>query len=147
MPGKKANEGYFTMNTPGTKAVVGFAQGKLQALGEASITVDTPFAAVYLTASEKTADIKTSKRLVLVTIARTFNDGMKYAEGRMLERGKAPIRVEPVRVQIQLQRPGTPTVHILDHSGKRTGKTIPVKDGTFVADGAVTQTCYYEISY
>ena len=147
MPGKKDNEGYFTINTPGTKAVVGFAQGKQQLLGEASITVDTPFAAVYLTASEKSADIKTSKRLVLVTIARTYNDGMKYADGRLLDHGKGPIRVEPVRVEVKLQRPGTPTVHILDHSGKRTGKTIPVKDGNFIADGAVTQTCYYEISY
>jgi hypothetical protein len=36
-------------------------------------------------------------------------------------------------------------VNVLDHDGRRTGRTIPVKDGRFTLDGAKDKTIYYEV--
>src|SRR5579884_312703 len=45
-----SGQGFITVNTPGTKAVVGFAQGKELTLGDVTFQVDSPFASVFLTA-------------------------------------------------------------------------------------------------
>ena len=40
------------MNTAGTKAVVGFTDGKEQTLGDVKNRLETPFASLFLTALE-----------------------------------------------------------------------------------------------
>ena len=55
--------------------------------------------------------------------------------------------MEPVRAEIHLRKEGTPTVHVLDHDGCRTGKTLPCPDGKIQIDGARDKTCYYLVSY
>ena len=47
-----SGKGFFTVNTAGTKAVVGFTGGKEQTLGDVKIKLDTPFASLFLTAME-----------------------------------------------------------------------------------------------
>jgi hypothetical protein len=37
-----SGQGFFTVNTPGTKAVVGFAGGKEQTLGDVKVRLETP---------------------------------------------------------------------------------------------------------
>jgi hypothetical protein len=65
----------------------------------------------------------------------------------ILERGEGPVLLEPVRARIAIQRRGRPTVHILDHDGRRTGRTLPVRDGSFEIDTARDEAIYYEIVY
>ncbi|HEX4124074.1 MAG TPA: hypothetical protein VHY37_05045, partial [Tepidisphaeraceae bacterium] len=48
-----SNQGYFTINTAGTKAVVGFHSGREETLGNVKITVNSPYASVFLTALDK----------------------------------------------------------------------------------------------
>src|SRR5262249_11060593 len=48
-----SGQGFFTVNTAGTKAVVGFAEGKEQTLGDVTIRLDSPFASLFLAALER----------------------------------------------------------------------------------------------
>ena len=39
------------------------------------------------------------------------------------------------------------SVNILDHDGRRTGRTLPVTDGRFTLDGAKDKAIYYEVVF
>jgi hypothetical protein len=141
--------GYFTIDTPGTKAVVGFAEGQPCRLGEVTITPQSPFAAIYITAQEPDKSIGASKKLLITAIARARNTGMKFndAGDSLLDRGKPPILMEPVKATITITRAGTPKLVVLDQDGLRTQTALPVKDGTFAIDGAHDKTPYYLIEF
>jgi hypothetical protein len=141
--------GYFTIDTPGTKAVVGFAPGQECRLGEVTITPQCPFAAIYVTACERDKDIRTSKKLLVVALARARNTGMRFneTEDSLLDRGQPPILMEPVQATITVSRPGTPKLVLLDHDGLRTETTLPIQDGQFTIDGARDKTPYYLIEF
>ncbi len=70
-----------------------------------------------------------------------------FQDAFILERGKGPIVMEPVKAEIAIHLTGTPTVHLLDHSGRKTGQTIPVVNQTFEIDGARDKTCYYLVTF
>ena len=147
-PGENPVDGRFTMDTPATKAVVGFAEGEMARLGDVTITPHSRFAAIYVTAREPDGDLEDSDSLLVVAIARARNTGMKWMAGRrVLRKGGPPIRMEPVVADISIARRRAPTVHVLDHDGHRTGRTIPVRNGAFKIDGAAYKTPYYEIAY
>ena len=147
-PGASRKDGHFTMDTPATKAVVGFAQDRVCELSEVTITPATRFAAIYVTAKATNATVATAKELLVVAIARARNTGMKVLDdSHLLSPGTAPIVMEPVKARIALRRAGTPTVTLLDHDGSRTEKTLPVRAGAFEIDGARDRTCYYLVSY
>jgi hypothetical protein len=141
----EGKDGHIVIDTPATQAVVGFAGGRSYALRDVAIAPQTRFAAVYVTAADPGADIATGKRLIVTTLARARNTGMKYQGERLLVRGKGPIVIEPVRAELTLKRSGKATVYVCDHDGNRTGTTVPVQDGKVTLDGAQTQTIWYEI--
>ncbi len=140
-------QGYFTVDTPGTQAVVGYAQGKTAGLGLVDITSGTPFASVYVTAVEKDEDLSSGDRWLVTTIARLRNTGMVYVGRKLLKKGSSPILMEPVQAELNIKREGKATVHVLDHDGRRTGETLPMKDGNVLLDGASTQAVYYEVVF
>jgi hypothetical protein len=141
-------DGAFTMDTPATKAVVGFAKGRVCELGDVAITPQCRFGAVYVTARELDKDIASSANLLVVAVARARNTGMKVLlDSRILQRGDAPVVMEPVKAQITIRKQGDPVVHVLDHDGCRTDKTLPVQNGTFTIDGARDRTPYYLVEY
>jgi hypothetical protein len=147
-PGKNDQDGFFTMDTPATKAVVGFADGQISKLGDVTIAPKTHFASIYVTAQGPTDDLKSGKKLLVVAVARARNTGMKWlGSTKMLGLGKAPILMEPVTATIKIDRPGKATVYVLDQNGKRTDQTLPVTDGQFTIDGAATKTPYYEVVF
>ena len=39
------------------------------------------------------------------------------------------------------------SVNILDHDGRRTGRTVPVTGGRFTLDGAKDKAVYYEVMF
>ena len=101
-----------------------------------------------MTALDQDATIAKGKRLLISTIARVHNTGMKYVAGNMVEAGKAPLRVEPVAADIKFKRGGKPVVNVLDHDGVATGQTLAVgDDGTLKLDGNSTKAVYYEVVY
>jgi hypothetical protein len=144
-----ADTGFFTVNTPGTKAVVGFAEGKPQQLGDVTLELQCPCASVFLTALDKGATLANTKSALLCAVARNCNSGFKYfaVDGKTLENGKAPILLEPVKATVIVAGRPMAAVNLLDHSGRRTGKTLPASDGRFTLDGARDQTLYCEVVF
>ena len=141
--------GYFVMNTPGTKAVVGFASGRTHELGSVTIEPQSEFAAIYVTARDRDATIESAGELLIVAVARARNTGMKFSpDGKMLlAEGKPPIVIEPVRARIGMRKEGSPEVIVLDHDGKITETTLPVRHGSVTIDGARDKTPYYVVRY
>ncbi len=144
-PGKTAQDGYFTIDSPGTKAVVGFAKGQVCKLGPVTIKVDTPFAAVYVVAKDPNATIRDAKELLIVAVARARNSGAKMiGYTTMLKMGKSPILMEPVKAEIAID--GAASVEALDQDGKKTGQMLQVSGGKFRINGATHKTVYYKVS-
>lgn len=146
-PGTNNHDGHITINTPGTQALVGFAENVTADLENVKITSRSPFAAIYVTALSRDRTLADDSRLLVTTIGRVRNTGMKVVAGEVVVRGGPPMIVEPIVVDLQLKRSGKPVVHILDHDGRRTGRTLDVANGKVTLDGAQTMTVYYEIEF
>jgi hypothetical protein len=142
-----AGKGCFTVNTPGTKAVVGFADGKSFALGDVTIDLACPYASVFLTALDRGATLATAKSALLSAVARSSNTGFKYfaIDNQTLDNGKGPILLEPVKATLRIVGRKVASVEVLDHDGRRTGKKLPVENGRFTLDGAKDKALYYEV--
>jgi hypothetical protein len=139
--------GYFTIDTDGTKAVVGFASGQTCRLGPVTLTPRSRFAAIYVSAPEKDGQVATSRRLLVTALARARNTGMKFSVSgdELLDKGKGPVLMEPVQASVVFAGRRVREVRLLDHDGRRTDKTVPVTDNQFALDGARDQTPYYEV--
>jgi len=138
--------GYFTMNTPGTKAFAGFAPGE-QAfdLGDGfAITPEKGFAVIYLTAKEPGQTLADAREIVLTAMARTRNSGMKFNEegNKILDAGDAPLRMEPVRATLLLPFDGR--LEVLDQDGNKPLESRPFKKSLRI-DGAQDRTPFYLI--
>jgi hypothetical protein len=144
-----AGQGFFTVNTPGTKAVVGFAEGKELTLGDVKVRLNCPFASLFLTALDHGSDLADGKRALITALARQSNTGFTYfaPDQRVLNNGRAPILLEPVKATLTIGARTITAVNVLDHDGRRTGRTLPVTDGRFVIDAAKDKTIYYEVVF
>ncbi len=98
---------------------------------------------------EPDKSIATSKKLLITAIARARNTGMEFndAGNSLLDRGKPPILMEPVKATITILKPGTPKLVLLDHDGLRTAATLPIENSTFTIDGARDKTPYYLVEF
>ena len=143
--GAAENRAFFTVNSEGTKALVGFAPKKEFVLGDVKITVDNKFAVVLVTSLEKDRTLTNCKSALVTAIARSRNTDMRYSQSGCIveEVGKAPIVVEPVFATVTLPR--AKSVNLLDHDGRRSGKRIPVVNGQFTINGATDKTMCYEV--
>jgi hypothetical protein len=142
-------QGFFTVNTPGTKAVVGFSGGKEQTLGDVKVRLDTPFASLFLTAAERGKDLAGSKQALLTVLARQSNTGFTYftPDNKVLKNGGPPILLEPVKATVTIAGRTIEAVNVLDHDGRRTGRTLPVTEGRFTIDGEKDKAIYYEVVF
>jgi hypothetical protein len=144
-----SGQGFFTVNTPGTKAVVGFSEGKEQTLGDVKIKIDTPFASLFLTALDRDTDLAKGKHALLAVMARECNTGFTYfgPDNKVLKNGSSPILLEPVKATVTITGRQVAAVNILDHNGRPTDRKVEVKDGKFTIDGARDKAIYYEVVY
>jgi hypothetical protein len=144
-----SGQGFFTVNTAGTKAVVGFTGGKEQTLGDVKVRLDSPFACLFLTALERGEDLASGKRALLSVLARQSNTGFTYfaPDNRVLKNGGPPILLEPVKATLTIAGRPIAAVNVLDHDGRRTGRTVSVTDGRFTIDGAKEKAIYYEVVF
>ena len=147
--GDKPVSGFFTIDTPSTKAVVGFASGKPCNFGELTISSRSQFAALYVTAIESKGTIQNAKSLLLVALGRARNSGMKFSPvgNELLAKGSSPILMEPICADFVWKGRPIQQVNILNHDGVRTGKTIQIQNNQFTLNGQVDQTPYYEILF
>ena len=144
-----SGKGFFTINTPGTQGVAGFAGNKTIKLDDVTITTENLFAVILITSLEKEGNLSGSHRLLVTSIARARNTGMSYNndETELLSTGTAPVIMEPVKFNITLKRKGIPIVTILDHAGRMTSETIKTDGKIIRFDGEKTKTFYYLIEY
>jgi hypothetical protein len=140
--------GYVLVDSPGTKAVVGFADRQTYKLGDVSIGLNNHYATVFVTSLQQRKDLSGCESALIQAMARTRNTGMRYSEiGRkVLDLGASPIVLEPVRTRISFDRP-VKTVNVLDHDGRRTGHQVPLEDGAVTIDTAVHKTPYFEVIF
>jgi len=144
-----ADRGFFTINTEGTKAVVGFAKGKTQKLGDVTITSQTPYASIILTALDKGTTLAKSKSALLTVIARAESTGFSYNKitGQMLDGGTKPLLVEPVQADFAIAGRTVAAVNILNQNGVLTNTTVPVTNGSFHVDTGTDKTIYYQVVF
>lgn len=154
-PGAHDKDGAFVIDSAGTQAVVGFAAGRAFNLGDAEIRPASRFGAIYLSAQSRAGTIATDRGILVTAIARARNAGsiiladtLIYSRGK-IEHGRpaGPVLMEPVVFELNLRREGLPIVHILDHNGVKTGRTLPVADGTVRFDTGRDGSPYYLIEY
>jgi hypothetical protein len=138
---------FVTVNTSGTQGMIGFAKGEPIELDDFSITSESDFGVILFSSLDPNQGIRSSKQVLVTTIARARNTGMKYNTDKteLLETGNAPVLLAPVQVNVKLKHDSKSTIHILDHTGNKTGKTIPVVNGAVTLNGAQTKAIYYLI--
>jgi hypothetical protein len=139
--------GYFTIDTDGTKAVVGFMPAETVNLGNVSFQSDNLFAGLFLTSLDRDKTIAQSSSLLLFAMARVRNTGQRFSEdgSELLAIGQAPIVIEPVQARFTIAGRGIKEVRLLDHDGRRTDRTLPVQGEAFAVDGRRDRTMYYEV--
>jgi hypothetical protein len=143
-----APKGYFTINTKGTQGMVGFSSRNELKLDDITIKTQNEFAVILVHSNEKDKGIAIAKSIIVTTMARARNTGMKYNEKKdqLLDTGKAPILLEPVKLEIKLKTRRNLKVYILDHGGNRTGETLLMNKGSVTLDGSKSKAIYYELA-
>ncbi len=141
-------KGYFTVNTAGTKGLVGFCPNKEIRLGNFTLKTKTEFAVILITSLEKDKTLDKTGKILVTTIARAQNTGMKYNTDytELLENGKGPVILEPVKLILQINGK-LPKCTILDHNGNRTIQMIKPVNGVLTLDGSQSKALYYLIEY
>jgi hypothetical protein len=143
-------KGYFTINSGGTKGIVGFApKNKSFQLGDVKIKTDNEFAVIFVTSLDKDKDIRNARKILVTTVARAKNTGMRFNDNNteLLELGEAPVLLEPVNVEISLARKAKGKMTVLDHDGCKTPTVIRKSGRTWKINGAASKSMYYLIEY
>jgi hypothetical protein len=91
----KDGRGYFTIDTEGTKGIVGFPGKNTFDLTDITISTSNEFAVIFISSLERDAGISSAKRLLISTVARARNSGMEYDQDKkhLLQVGKSPIEL------------------------------------------------------
>lgn len=120
--------GVFVIDTERAQGALGFLRGREVETADATVTAETEFCQVLLTSLDD-RPIADSRSVLLTATARAENTGQKWDAMRttLLETGEGPVLMEPVRARVTVESEAAPTVHVLDHHGRRTGRTIPVE--------------------
>ncbi|MEW6358424.1 MAG: hypothetical protein AB1696_18970 [Planctomycetota bacterium] len=112
----------FVINTPRTKAMVGFLSevGGVIRMENWSVECQTPFACVMVTSLDD-KPIEESKRLLLTVVARAENTGQAFSQNHRIvpERGRLPVIVEPVACDLRIKTCGPAKLYPLNETGKR----------------------------
>ena len=151
-------DGFNLVNTPGTKAVIGYARDQRHDLGDAAISVHNPFATVYLSACGKEESVAGAKHLLITAVARSIDKDTVFDEfstrpiSRNMpweERYEWPLLIEPVSATIELRRTAPCRVYALDHGGRQCTPHVElgvekIDEGCrFTLDGKKHGTMYY----
>jgi hypothetical protein len=156
-----ASDGFVTVNTPRTQAVIGFLGAGPHALAAVTLRSPTNFGAVYVTALDGEAKIESARRLLVTAVGPAKNAGMEYettaqpsplgvSYSRLREAGKAPALLEAVtgQVEIRSRLAGQLRAWTLDVVGHRVREVpLAVKpDAVVLSMRPEAKTVYYEMA-
>jgi len=138
--------GVVTLSGPKTHAIVGFAGGRTFDLPGVKVRVDTEFVSLIFTPLDD-KPLAQSRSILITAMARDRQSGAKYsADGqRLLEIGRPPLEMEPVRATISLAGDAPKRVDVLDVHGVPTGRAVKLDGGSFRIDGT-HRTYYYHVN-
>ncbi|MCK6487947.1 MAG: hypothetical protein L6R48_06320 [Planctomycetes bacterium] len=149
-----SDDGVFTVDTPCTKAVLGFAGGRTVALDGCTLSFAAPFGQLIATSLDH-RPLAESRHLLLCAIARVENTGQVFNDFKrgLLDAGRAPMLLEPLPCRAILRRQigaaGTPHLYAVDWYGRRVPGALPLtSDGdglTMVLDGKAGYA-WYEVA-
>jgi hypothetical protein len=156
-----ASDGFVTVNTPRTQAVIGFLGTGPYALAAATLRSPTNFGAVYVTAMDAEAPIESARRLLVTAVGPAKNTGMEYETtsrssplgvpySRLRDAGKVPALLEAVTGQIEIRSrsAGQLKAWTLDVVGNRV-REVPLaakSDTVVLSMRPDVKTVYYEIA-
>ncbi|MGS2718796.1 hypothetical protein ACVBE9_11520 [Eionea flava] len=139
------SQGLVEINSAGTQGIAGFSEQKKYLFNDISIEPKSPYSVILATAKSPNNTLLSDNQAIIVAIARAHNTGMNMIGDLLVNAGEAPVILEPVKANINLQRDAV--IHILDHDGIKTGKTLPLKENKFFIDTARDKTIYYLIEF
>lgn len=138
--------GFITVDSAGTQGVLGFAPPEPQQLGQLTITPKDRYSVVMATAMEPDRDLSNCDEALLLAISRVRNTGMKLGHGLILDIGKAPTILEPVKATIEFKR--TPkSVTALDADGHPREGTVSLQGKTLELNTSEHKSIYYLIKF
>ncbi|MDX2066091.1 MAG: hypothetical protein SFX74_10140 [Fimbriimonadaceae bacterium] len=143
-PGK--HQGYFTVNTESTKAVVGFSGSQLHRLGTTTVLLHQPFSVFWMTSADS-KPIARGDRALIGLVSHVENTGMQFqADGKaLLNVGTSPLRMRSVRATLNLGEPAT--LQPLDQDGFPTGLPRQSARGEFILDTGLTESPYFSVTF
>ena len=117
------SRGLFRIDTPCTQAFAGFVPNETVRCRDTEFRTSNDFAVVIMT-SRDNQPLASSGRILMTTVARCWNTGMKYARlrNRISAQGTAPQIFQPVRGSVKLRTGKDLEVYALDFSGRRTAQ-------------------------
>lgn len=155
-----SDDGYYTVDTPGTKALIGHAPGRRIELDGVALTTENPFVCLYVSAVDPEETIADARSVLITAVARGVDKDWvfdAFADQPMKtaawDKPKGPVLVEPVRATIELDRRNVRRVVALDHGGHLPEDAMEIpwkktKDGArFTLDGAKSKTVYYLVEF
>ena len=138
-----------TVDTPKSKAVVGFAERRsydLHGVGIEFGALEQGFGSIQLTVVDG-ADFASAKRILVTAVATAENTGMQWKDsGRDsvgTHWGHAPSLVEGVPAKIKLPGSGKWKAYALDEHGQHRSE-VAIHDGTLKI-GPSEKTLWYEL--
>jgi len=143
------DKNFVSIDTKGTKGIIGFVQNEKVSLGNWQIETENPFAVILITDLSEKGDLQSSDKILVTAVARARNSGMEYeySENKTIlkSEGDKPLLLESVNAKISSKNLKNFEVLVLDHDGLITGGKVPVQEGNFTIDGAEYKTLYYLI--
>lgn len=136
---------FVTLNTPKTKALVGFAGGATHDLSGVKVALKTPFVSLIFTPLDD-KPLEQSAHILITAMAKDKQTGTEYnADGtQLIKAGGPPLLMEPVEAEITLAGKAPTSVRTLDVYGVPTETKVPTSGNTFSIDGRY-QAYYYEV--
>lgn len=143
------DKNFVSVDTKGTKGIIGFARHEKVTLRNWEIETENPFAVILITDLSEKGDLTTAEKILVTAVARVRNTGMEYeyvGNDTFLKRvGDKPLLLEPIKATISVKNMKNFEVVILDHDGRLTNRKIPINNGVFEVDGSRDKTLYYLI--
>ena len=138
--------GFITVDSAGTQGVLGFAPSEPQKLGQLTITPKDRYSVVMATAMEPDRDLSNCNEALLLAISRVRNTGMKLGHGLILDIGKSPTILEPVKATIEFKR--TPkSVTALDADGHPREGAVNLQGRVLQLDTGEHKSIYYLVKF
>ena len=137
---------YFTINTEGTKGVVGFSGKQKIELDDWSVQTDNRFAVILISSLEKNKQISEAKEILLTAVSQGKNTGMQYNEkgDTLLVVGQMPILLEPVNMTIVFPE-GDYEIVALNQDGQKKGGGRKVRNNKLTINTGKDKTIWFLI--